>query len=382
MKNKLLLKLFVLLFGVFSWVSLSAQEKKGKDTLRWEPVPFSTGYILQIKDKKDKIVVNTKTTKTTYDVKKLKRGGTYFYRISILNRLGVVEATSKWVRFQVTQISIPSIKSLDKNTFPAKKKATIEAKGRLFDKKNTLFITRMKEEKKEEETKKKIGKSRRKQNKKKKSVNLQTEVESPDSMKIFLPGSLEEGNYKFSFLHKSGEIYPTNSLLHITKALRTVSYRFLALPSFYIPVQSPAGKLFTLGFGLDLHFGIREAKEFEIGVSLGAYTIGGRRDKAISSATYLPVAVYFGYGVDIKGKFELFPYFDLGLDSYFINPRDGFADQLSHKYYFLPRMNIGMLFTVKRKRLLITTGFAVNMTYSKKFAVTALLLNAGVGVAF
>ena len=84
---------------------LSASES-GKSVIRWKDVPYSDGYIVEIRDSAGKTVVKKTTDKNHYKIDDLFEGE-YEFRLTVINRLGEPEVSSDWKRFRVVKTAKP-----------------------------------------------------------------------------------------------------------------------------------------------------------------------------------------------------------------------------------------------------------------------------------
>lgn len=404
MKNRLLIKVTFLFFVFFLMNTSVLFAKKDKTILSWEKIPLASAYLIEIKDNKNNIFVKEKIKRNFYDVKSLETG-TYFYRLTLFNRLGLAEGTSDWVRFAFQKIAIPQLTSISPNEIPEKKAITIEAEGRLFDSKNSLYMTKLVELEEDSTTKAKKTLAKKKKQKakepKEKKINLKNEVLSPTAMKILIPKGVGTGKYNFTFVHKTGEEFPYNIPLTVTQKEKNKRQwlRFRQHLGFFVPLQKPSRGLFSFGFGAEFMAGFRplqalkSGQGLEFGLGAGIFFLNQitskkkEAEKVLDFGLLVPAFAYIGYGIDIQKKLEIFPYADMGLDFYLFKLAKIYENLYQKKMVYLlsPKMRTGVLFIVPPKnKVFFSGGLAFSLSFSEKFKFEGLgmYVHFGVGTAF
>lgn len=137
MKNKIiqhsnffLITAFLLAFCILAPLSAKSK-KKAKDNifeqavvatsevkptvLRWNSVPFVKYYMLEIKNERGRVLVKKRLTTTKYNFY-TKNSGVYYYRLSLINRMGKMELQSAWKKVEVVTVRIPKVHSLSPST--------------------------------------------------------------------------------------------------------------------------------------------------------------------------------------------------------------------------------------------------------------------------
>lgn len=97
--------IFFLFFSVT--VSVFTEENEGTVTrLEWTPVEGSDGYIIEIKNDKEEILVSKKIDVPYYVVDTLPPGN-YKQRVGVINKFGKVEGNTDWFPFTLLKASPP-----------------------------------------------------------------------------------------------------------------------------------------------------------------------------------------------------------------------------------------------------------------------------------
>lgn len=406
MKNKILhynkfCLLVVAFFLLCVSLPLSAQSKK-KETknifeqdvvkkpksettvLRWDPVPFVKNYILEIKDRRGRILVKKQLTSTRYKFF-TEREGIYYYRLSFINRIGKMELQSSWKKFEVIKVRIPDVYSLTPNELFPRTPYEIEMSGKNFNSRNKLVALQVFKEKEKGERgiviTEHLGEP----------IPLNHKVEAEDKIKINIPPKLlSTGNYKMSILFRNKPLYISSHPLFSVEPKKFISRLYL-MPSYYYinPTKtlSSQNTLLSMGFGMDIRWGTRLFKnKMEVGFAGGFYIFlpSQHGTNYIKLASMFPFAGYIGYNAEIKAKratVHFMPYVDIGFDLYVFNFLDKYKTIFSKNLLGVPKMNLGLMFMVEKKKLLFSMGSAVSFGLAgKKFVFSGVIVNVGLGV--
>lgn len=365
-------------------------QKPQKDSmvLRWTAVPFVKHYVLQIVDSRGKTIVKKITKKNSYTVK-FSKEGKYRYRLSLINRMGRTELVTPWKSFEYVRIYIPEIHSLDPYEMYPRKPYKISVLGKNFNQRNKLVALQVYKEKE----KVREGNIRRVVIKERlgEPIPLQYKVESAENLKIDLPATLlGVGNYKLAFLFRNRPLYLSKKPLFSIEPRKFISYLYLMPSVFYLypnPKFSQQSKLLNMGYGMDIRWGTRLAKEqLELGFAGGFYvfTPSANGSKYITISTMLPLAFYFGYNIKIPARKVkvnlLFPYVDVGYDLYLFGIRKGYANVFKRTIAGIVKMNFGFLFMVEKNKLLFSMNTAAQIGFDKKFNFSGFVFSMGMGI--
>lgn len=108
MWNRILFGLFIISLCL-SGGSLFAVESDDV-LLRWEEVAGALGYVLEVKDSKEKIILSKRISTNRYELTELDPG-TYRHRVGVVNKFGKVEGYTDWAPFEVVKTMVPLIKT-------------------------------------------------------------------------------------------------------------------------------------------------------------------------------------------------------------------------------------------------------------------------------
>lgn len=110
-------KIQAVLFFLSVSLSLYSQEKtetieeesmaEESGTLLWAEVKGAKAYQVQVRDDKNKIILDKKTSENSFKVKL--PFGKYEHRVGVYNKFGKLGSFSEWVRFAVTKSLVPEI---------------------------------------------------------------------------------------------------------------------------------------------------------------------------------------------------------------------------------------------------------------------------------
>ncbi len=87
--------------------SAGAEEKRGKAYLEWNPVPYASSYVVQIRNADEAIVIEDTTRNVRYDLVLVP--GTYSRRVGVKNVFGKLTAWSDWQPLKLAVTSAPEL---------------------------------------------------------------------------------------------------------------------------------------------------------------------------------------------------------------------------------------------------------------------------------
>lgn len=121
--------LFVLVAPIFSQKNEAPiiRYKRYPFTLSWEALDYAGWYILEIENAKGKSLVNIRTTEPYFLFNAYP--GNYKLKVSVYNKLGTLEAASKWRPFSVV--------------LPPRKKEIVKEKKKEVKPRNNLILTQI-----------------------------------------------------------------------------------------------------------------------------------------------------------------------------------------------------------------------------------------------
>ena len=127
----------ILLFTITANSSYAKDEKKVE--LKWRKVPEASYYLLEIKDKEEKIVKSIKTRNSSIDL--YLEPGEYKKRLTIFNKLEEIDTRSDWGSLNVIKVYEPELEH-PKNVIVKKgqKNVPILLKGKHFEKDMEVFF--------------------------------------------------------------------------------------------------------------------------------------------------------------------------------------------------------------------------------------------------
>lgn len=115
--QKIIVAWWVVAIFLISGLSLRAQD--GADiSLKWEDVPGALGYILEVRDSNQKVILSKKLDENYFELKDLSPG-IYDHRVGIVNKFGKVEGYTEWVPIEIVRAKVPIIN--EKKVFSAGK---------------------------------------------------------------------------------------------------------------------------------------------------------------------------------------------------------------------------------------------------------------------
>lgn len=359
--------------------------KSESTVLRWSPVAFVKYYILEIKNRRGKILVKKQLTTTSYKFFTSKEG-IYYYRLSFINRMERMELQSSWKKFEVIKVRIPEVYSLDPNELFPRTPYEIEMLGKNFNSRNKLVALQVFKEKKKEKggvvVTERLGNP----------IPLKHKVESEEKIKINIPPKLfSTGNYKMSMLFRNKPLYISPYPIFSVEPQKFIS-RLYVMPSYYYINQSKTAAaqnfLLNMGFGMDIRWGTRLFKnKMEVGFAGGFYFFTPSEDgkSYIKVSGMLPFGGYIGYNGEIRAKggvsVHFMPYVDMGFDLYMFNFLDKYKESIEKNVIGVPKMNIGVMFMVEKKKLLFSMGVATSFGIAaKKFIFSGVIANVGLGI--
>lgn len=110
------ISLYVVIIAVILTISQTGSFSAQNDAiLQWKPVTGAGGYIIEIRDSGEKIIVEKMITDTTYDISKLKPGK-YQYRLTTLNKLQRKGNNTGWINFSIEKGIVPVLTKVSKKT--------------------------------------------------------------------------------------------------------------------------------------------------------------------------------------------------------------------------------------------------------------------------
>lgn len=126
----------IILFTLACTAVLIAADNK----IAWEPVPGAWGYVLEIKDSSDNIILNKEIRDSAYSVAQF-APGEYSFRISTLNMLKQKGENTSWVSFNIEKLYKPQLKSISKKQLiSSNSNKNIVIFGKNFRKESTFLL--------------------------------------------------------------------------------------------------------------------------------------------------------------------------------------------------------------------------------------------------
>lgn len=401
MKNKIiqhsnffLITAFLLAFCILAPLSAKSK-KKAKDNifeqavvatsevkptvLRWNSVPFVKYYMLEIKNERGRVLVKKRLTTTKYNFY-TKNSGVYYYRLSLINRMGKMELQSAWKKVEVVTVRIPKVHSLSPSTLLLRNPYQLEMLGENFDSRNKLVALQVFKEKEKGVIKEHLGLP----------IPLKHSVESPEKITIEIPEKqFSTGNYKVSILFRDKPLYVSPHPLFSVEPKKFIS-RLYFMPSYYYINPSKSMGLqyvsLSMGYGMDIRWGTRLFKnKLEVGFAGGFYFFAPSKSgkRYIKLAGMVPFGGYIGYNGEVatkKATVHFMPYIDMGYDLYFFNYLEKYKEVITKNTIGVPKMNTGLMFMVEKKKLLFSMGIAASFVITtKKFMFSGIIVNLGLG---
>jgi hypothetical protein len=93
----------IILFAAFIMIFTGRPAYSDDSVIEWDHVPKSGGYVVVIKGENDRVLVRSRTKDNFFKLNL--PPGKYYFRLSVLNILGVEEAMSDWKEFQIKLVS-------------------------------------------------------------------------------------------------------------------------------------------------------------------------------------------------------------------------------------------------------------------------------------
>lgn len=108
--------------------------------LRWKPVKYSGGYIVEIKNSSNKVVIKKQTNKNYFKVDL--KPGKYKFKLTTLNKFGKPEASTKWIVFYVKKVAFPTIESISTDKIYIDTDNTVKIIGQNLTSKTKLYLVK------------------------------------------------------------------------------------------------------------------------------------------------------------------------------------------------------------------------------------------------
>ncbi len=347
-KKKYLITLLFLLSPVFN-----AQARSSEPVIDWDRVPEAGGYIVEIKNPGDKIIVSERTDNNSFKVDL--PPGKYFFRLSVLNKQGIREVASNWMEFRVS--FKPEIKELSNNIVKGDEESVIIIRGKNFIPGSRVYAA---------------GPWGRKE-------LACTSITETEIRCVVKPGARDRGFYNIEVeIPGVDEIFTGNQSFEIIPD-RKFLFSISVMPAFYIPL-GVMDDLFRPGFGSYLNFGLADLiwSNFEAGISAGIFSLPGRKDVYTDKALHSTFRLYSGYYFRVNKYFSVFPYAGAGIiytRCTYTNPR-----LFESSYVIDPAASLGVSLVFTYNYFMLPVGVNSSLLYEKKGMVYDCSFYAGIGM--